>query len=110
MPSISLDQSVELDRERIRFVDDVMFDLGFRRYKTHESHRGAYKFTDLLIYLDDDSGDSIAVGFPNQDEAPKGFEITIQAEFNNKSKSPDWHHLDEFQDQIASWIEECCQQ
>ena len=107
MPSPTRDEGVQLDRERVRFIDHVMSELGFRQYLSHESHRGHSKFMDSVLYFDDESGDSVSVSFLHGDQTDRGLKIVTQAEFNNKIKSPEWQSLHEFQDQIASWIEEC---
>lgn len=45
---------------------------------------GAGQFTDLIVYLDDESRDSLAVLFPHKDQMVRGLEITTQARFKNK--------------------------
>ncbi len=99
MPSPTWEESIELDKGRVRFIDHVMSDLGFRQYLSHESHRGLYKFTDSILYLDDESGDSVSVSFLHGDQTDRGLKIVTQAEFNNKIKSPEWQSLHEFQNQ-----------
>ncbi len=107
MSVLTWEESIRLDSERIRFVDQVMYHHGFRQYLPHESHMGPHKFTDSIIYLDDESGDSVSVSFPDEDQADRGLEITTQAKFNNKINSPEWKSLYGFEEEIGSWIEEC---
>jgi len=107
MPSLTREESVQLDAERVRFVDEVMADLGFSQFRPYESFAGPYKFTESILYEDDDTGDSVVVSFPYADKVERGFEITTQSVFNNKVKSPEWKSLYQFEEEIAFWIEEC---
>jgi len=104
---MTYEESIRMDNERVWMVDRIMDSLGFTQHKIHRSSRGPGQFTDLIIYLDDESGDSVSVSFPYESQNDRGLEITTQAKFNNKIKSPEWQSLHELQDQIASWIEVC---
>jgi hypothetical protein len=107
MPSITCGESKVLDLDRVHFVDQIMSDLGFRHYKINRSYKGACQFTELILYLEDGTGDSLAVFFPHNDEYDEGLQITTQANFKNKFDSPEWQSLYEFSEEIASWIEDC---
>ncbi|MBI4962480.1 MAG: hypothetical protein HY913_04325 [Desulfomonile tiedjei] len=110
MPSLTWEESLQLDRERVRFVDQIMSKLGFRHHKEAESYSGPYKFTEVILYLHTESGDGVAVSFPREDQAEHGFDITAQAEFNNKITSPEWKSLHQFEAKIGFWIEDCRRQ
>jgi len=110
MASLTREEGIQLDGERVRFVGQVMFRYGFEQYKSNESHRGPYKFTDLILYLNDESRDSVAVFFPHEDQVDRGLEIATQAKFKNKIKSPEWQSLYQFEEEIGLWIEECRRQ
>ncbi len=101
------EESIRTDNERVWIIDRVMGSLGFNQHKVHRSSMVPGQFTDLIIYLDEESGDSVAIYFPNEDQHDQGLEITTEAKFNNKINSPEWHSLHELQNQIARWIEEC---
>ncbi len=45
---------------------------------------GAGQLTKLIIYLDDDSRDSVAIFFPHKDQIVRGLETAAQARFKNK--------------------------
>ena len=107
MPTITFEESKRLDGKRVRFVDQTMSDLGFRHYKINRLYQGSYQFTELILYLDDGTGDSLAVFFPHKDQSDRGLQITTQANFKNKFDSPEWQSLYEFSEEIASWIEDC---
>lgn len=103
---MTYEESIELDRKRVRFVDHIMSNLGFMQHLPHESRQGPYKFTDLILYRDK-SGDSVSVLFPYEDQVEQGLEMTTQAKFNNKIKSPEWESLYQFNEEMGSWINEC---
>lgn len=107
MTSLTCEESIKLDVERLQFIDRIMSDLGFRRHIPHESHRAPYQFTDLILYYDADSGDSVSVYFPYEDQAARGLEIATQITFGNKTNSPEWSSLHEFRANIGIWIERC---
>lgn len=107
MPSLTWEESIQLDRERVRLIDRTMSSLGFRQHLPHESHRGPYKFTDLILYLNDQSGDSVSVFFPHEDQVHRGLEMGIQAKFNNKIESQEWESLYQFEEEIGPWLNEC---
>ena len=107
MPSITFEENKRLDWERVRFVDQTMSDLGFTHYKINRSYQGSCQFTELILYLDDETGDSVAVFFPHKYQYCRGIQITTQANFKNKFDSPEWQSLYEFSEEIASWIEDC---
>jgi hypothetical protein len=101
------EESIRTDNERVWIIDRVMDSLGFNQQKVHRSSMVPGQFTDLIIYLDEESGDSVAIYFPNEDQYDRGLEITTEAKFNNKINSPEWQSLHELQNQIVPWIEEC---
>lgn len=104
---MTYEESIQMDNERVRFIDQIMYDLGFRKHLPHESRRGPHKFTDSILYHDDESGDRVKVSFPHEDQVERGLKITTQARFNNKTKSPEWQSLYQFEEEIGSWIQEC---
>ena len=106
MSSLTREESAKLDAERVQFVDDVMSDLGFSQFRSNESFTGTYKFTESILYEDDDTGDTVEVSFPYEDQIARGLEIATQAEFN-KVESPEWKSLYQFEEGIAFWIAEC---
>ncbi len=103
------EQSKQMDEERVGFVDRIMYDLGFIRHMTHPSYRGRYSFTDWILYRNDQTHDSVAVGFPKENQLGQGFEIATYAKFNNKITSAEWLSLYQFEEEIGCWIEECTQ-
>ncbi len=105
---MTYEESIRIDNERVWMVDQMMDSLGFTKHKVHRSSMVPGQFTDLIIYLHDESGDLVAISFPNEDQSDRGFEITTQARFNNKWNSPEWQSVYEFEEEIESWIEECC--
>ncbi len=104
---MTYEESIQIDNERVWMIDMIMDSLGFNHHKIHRSSMVPGQFTDLIIYLNDESGDSVAVSFPNEALWDRGLEITTQAKFNNKIKSPEWQSVHEFEREIASWIQEC---
>lgn len=108
MSSLTREEGIQLDKERVQFVDQVMSRLGFRQHLFTELRTGPYyKFTNSIIYLDDQSGDSVSVCFPFEDQVERRLEITTQAKFNDRIESPEWKSLYEVKEKIGSWIEEC---
>ena len=101
------EESLRMDNERVWMVDQMMESLGFTKHKVHRSSLVPGQFTDRIIYLNDESGDSVSVFFPNEDQSDRGLHIATQAKFNNKIKSPEWQSVYEFEEEIGSWIEEC---
>ncbi len=103
------EESIQLDDKRVRLVGRILSGLGFQeeRHLRHDSKTGPGQFTDCLVYrrpCGDPEG-LVSVSFPNQDEAERGTEITVEAEYYAKSKQ--WGSLREFEEDVASWMEEC---
>jgi hypothetical protein len=95
------------NQQRVSILSEIMAPLGFRLSKLHPSHRRGTKFTDLIIYRDDKSGDWVNFSFPNEKEAEQGIKITVQARFNNEINSPLWNSLDEAEEMVETWIQKC---
>ena len=99
------EESIRIDDEKIGKVNRIMASLGFHLYKSHDSSIGPGQFTDMTMYVHDDTQESVFISFPSQDEIEQGAEIIIQTESRNKSKQ--WASLREFEENVASWMEEC---
>ena len=82
-----------------------MASLGFHLYKSLRFSRGLGQFTSLIMYVHGDTEESMFVSFPNRVEAERGTGITIEAEYRDKSEL--WASLSEFEENVASWMEEC---
>ena len=57
------------------------------------------------MYVHGETEESMFVSFPNREEALRGTELAIEAEYRDKSKQ--WASLRECEEDVASWMEEC---
>ncbi len=106
---MTYEESIQLDEKRIWMVGRIFRGLGFQeeRHLRHDSKTGPGQFTDCLVYRRPcgDPEELVSVSFPNPEEAERGTDITVEAEYYDKSKQ--WASLSEFEEDVASWMEEC---
>ena len=105
MTSMTDEESIRIDDEKVLEVNRIMASLDFHLYKFLDSPRGPGQFTSLIMYVHGDTEESMFVSFPNRKEAERGTDITIQTEYRDKSRQ--WASLREFEENVASWMEEC---
>ena len=105
MTSMTDEESIRIDDEKVGEVDRIMASLGFHLYKSHDSSIKPGQFTDMIMYVHGDTQESVFISFPNREEAERGTDIIIQTEYRDKSKQ--WASLREFEENVASWMEEC---
>ncbi len=99
------EESIRIDDEKVGEVNRIMAFLGFHLYKSHDSSIKPGQFTDMIMYVHGDTRESVFISFPNREEAERGTDIIIQTEYRDKSKQ--WASLREFEENVASWMEEC---
>ena len=102
---MTYEASIRIDEEKVGEVNRIMASLGFHLHKSHYSSRSLGRFTSMIMYVRGDTEESMFVSFPNREEAERGTEITIEADYRDKLKQ--WASLREFEENVASWMQEC---
>ncbi len=97
-----------ITKQQISTTNEIMAELGFEHEKHNVSHSEGYQFVDLILYRDYKSGDRVDVSFSIKNEAEEGRKITtIEAKFNKRIDSPLWGSLEEFEEKVGTWMQEC---